>query len=273
MVTLYQVTPENRNKVECLLVNNRCYDMSVDSILEGQAGGNIQIVLDNQENPKVVQIIQGTFTFFGGDANCSSARELVKGLLPKYAVQPANDDWLDLLKEIHKDNLYSVKRYSFSSESLRESHLRQIIDSNPNSSIITRIDLKKAHAMNRDSLNKFHFINYNSPEHFIEKGFGYCAIVDNNVVSACTTALVCKKGIEICIISQPKYRRRGFALLTAAQLVLHCLENGMEPHWDAANTMSRKLAEKVGYTCKGSYEVYKLDQNQNINNNLYGSNN
>lgn len=258
MITLYSVNPEIRSKIEPLLLNYMHYDMSIDSILEGQAGGNIKIILDDYDKPEVVQIIQGTFTSFGGKATSPASIKLVKALLPGYAVQPTNDDWINLIKNVHKDNLSSIKRYSFSSENLSKSHLRKIIDDNPNTNIITRIDLKIAQEMNNDPLNKFHFINYDSPEHFIKKGFGYCAIVDNKVASACSSTLICKKGIEICIITHPEYRRMGLALQTAAKLVLYCLENGLEPHWDAANTMSYNLAEKLGYLYTRTYEVYKL---------------
>jgi hypothetical protein len=49
------------------------------------------------------------------------------------------------------------------------------------------------------------------------------------------------------------------ATTLAACLIQWCLENNMEPHWDAANPESCKLAEKLGYISKGKYQAYYLE--------------
>jgi hypothetical protein len=68
MFILTQLTPTISLKIEPMLKNYKKFDMSIDSILEGQSGGKIRIILDNIESPEVMQILQGTFTSFAGDS-------------------------------------------------------------------------------------------------------------------------------------------------------------------------------------------------------------
>lgn len=66
-----------------------------------------------------------------------------------------------------------------------------------------QIDVQTAFQMSSDPLNRYHFSNYDSPEQLIRNGFGYYVEIDHKVVSACSTALTCEKGVEICIITHP----------------------------------------------------------------------
>jgi len=49
------------------------------------------------------------------------------------------------------------------------------------------------------------------------------------------------------------------ATVVSAALILDCLENGKYPNWDAANTTSAKLAEKLGYEFDKAYDTYFVD--------------
>ena len=51
----------------------------------------------------------------------------------------------------------------------------------------------------------------------------------------------------------------GLATVVSAALILDCLENGKYPNWDAANTTSAKLAEKLGYEFDKAYDTYFVD--------------
>lgn len=260
MVTLSQIPPAIRSQIAKLYADHQRVDLSIDSILEGQRGGNIQIIVDDPIDPKVVQIVQASFTSFAGDATSSSAQELVTNLPERCWVQPCPAEWMDLLRRVHGDKLVSSPRYSFLSDSIRPQVLVEIINASAYKSSLERIDLETAREMLMDNLNKYHFMNYVSPEDFIALSFGYCVKVDGQVVAACSAGLVCSKGVEICIITQPEYREQGLATLVAAKFILHCLENNLEPHWDAANPKSVGLAQKLGYKYSDSYEVVALLQ-------------
>jgi len=70
-----------------------------------------------------------------------------------------------------------------------------------------------------------------------------------------TAALVCSKGIELNIITDPAFRTKGLATIVAAKLIIDCLEKGWAPHWDAANDACLHLALKLGYKPEGAYDI------------------
>ena len=84
---------------------------------------------------------------------------------------------------------------------------------------------------------------------------GYCIMEGDVIAAACTAALVCSKGIEMNIITHPQFRKKGLATIVAASMITDCLEKGLEPHWDAANDISKTLALKLGYKEAGSYDI------------------
>ena len=55
-----------------------------------------------------------------------------------------------------------------------------------------------------------------------------------------------------------EYRRQGVATALAAHLLCWCLQNHVDPHWDAANPESCRLARKLGYVPAGDYQAYYL---------------
>lgn len=54
------------------------------------------------------------------------------------------------------------------------------------------------------------------------------------------------------------YRRRGLATAVAAAMILYCLDHDLQPCWDAANEMSARLAEKVGFVGLTPYMAYQI---------------
>ncbi|HUZ17231.1 MAG TPA: GNAT family N-acetyltransferase, partial [Spirochaetia bacterium] len=104
--------------------------------------------------------------------------------------------------------------------------------------------------------------NFESPDAYLRKGAGFCVVErsDNTwrLVSGASSFSVLDNIVEFQVDTDPSYRRRGFAAAASAQLALHCLEAGLIPHWDAANTASCGLAEKLGFTPKEDYRILKL---------------
>ncbi|WP_084108962.1 GNAT family N-acetyltransferase [Clostridium cavendishii] len=88
--------------------------------------------------------------------------------------------------------------------------------------------------------------------------FGYYIELDGDIVVACSAALVSKKAVEVSIATKNNFRKKGLATIVCAKFILHCLEHGLIPHWDAANHKSLKLAEKLGYKYSSSYNILYL---------------
>ncbi len=66
-------------------------------------------------------------------------------------------------------------------------------------------------------------------------------------------------GLKLKLLTDHNHRREGLATVVSAALILDCLENGKYRNWDAANTTSAKLAEKLGYEFDKAYDTYFVD--------------
>ena len=151
-----------------------------------------------------------------------------------------------------------MPRYAFTSEKLDTVHLRKLRAQLPDGYRLERMDLKLARqlAAERSGFSSDHLLNFSSPQDFIERGFGFCILAGRDIVSVATTFAVCNKGIEIQINTRKKHRGKGLATVVAAQLLIHSLENNLDPNWDAENEVSAGLALKLGYTPQGTYPIY-----------------
>jgi len=100
------------------------------------------------------------------------------------------------------------------------------------------------------------FVDYND---FRAHGLGF--VIKNEegiIISGASSFIRYNDGYEIEIGTLKDYRRQGFATIIAAKFILTVLKEGKVPHWDAANTQSKDLALKLGYTLHHKYTVYEL---------------
>lgn len=67
-----------------------------------------------------------------------------------------------------------------------------------------------------------------------------------------------QEGIEIEIDTREDYRRKGFASVCGAKLILECLKRNLYPSWDAQNKASVSLAEKLGYHYSHIYTAIEI---------------
>jgi GNAT superfamily N-acetyltransferase len=96
-----------------------------------------------------------------------------------------------------------------------------------------------------------------SVREFQHRGFGYVAHTASTIACWCTaeyrSARHCGTGIE----TQPGYRRRGLATLTASAFVAECVRRGLVAYWDAwaTNLPSIAVAERVGFERVADYAI------------------
>ncbi len=136
-------------------------------------------------------------------------------------------------------------------------HLRALRETLPTGYTLRRIDLDLARqiADDPDLISPDHVRNFESPEDFVARGIGFCVLHDGRVVSGASSYAICNRGIEIQVNTHADHQKRGLATAVSAALLVYCLEHGREPNWDAANLTSARLAERLGYTPRGAYEM------------------
>jgi RimJ/RimL family protein N-acetyltransferase len=118
--------------------------------------------------------------------------------------------------------------------------------------------LRKMQLVNIKEVRSWINTNWNSEEEFLQMGRGFCTIQDDRIVSWCITDCVSGKRAEVGITTDPAYRGRGLATITAAACVDSHLSSGMTSvgwHCPEQNLGSRGVAEKVGFILGHEYPI------------------
>ncbi len=253
MAIKLDLTQANRLKVAQVFRHNPRVDLSIECVIEGQMGA---VFVDAPQAPAVYRIVHGPFWYFAGQARSAAGREMVGGLPAYTLLMPSPADWIEVAKEVHGANLIEFGRYSFASDGLARERLEKLLSRSKFRDALEPIDVELAARFKGDTENFVDLSAFDSAEDFAARGVGFCLRIGERVVAAAYSSLVCSKGIEVSIFVEPKHRERGIATALGSKLALYCLERGLEPHWDAANAESCKLAAKLGYRRSGTYMAY-----------------
>lgn len=87
MHTIQKVDPALGKKLAPLFAGHPFVDFGITSILEGQSGKQIMVVVDDLLNPNIALIRYGTFGVLGGDASHIAAGELMQSIDLPCAIQ------------------------------------------------------------------------------------------------------------------------------------------------------------------------------------------
>jgi GNAT superfamily N-acetyltransferase len=258
MSMLTQIEPRKRKRLAGFFANHRP-SFIIDCVLEGHLGTTIA---DDEKEPTVVQLAFADVVVLAGDSGHPVALELVKRLPENKIILPSPPGWSDLLAQVHGNGLKKLRRFAFSGKVLDLDHLRPLAGNLPEGYRIERIDIELARRIYADPsiISEDHVRNFNSPECFVERGIGFCALRRDRIVCGASSYAFCDKGIEVQVNTHPDFRGRGLATAVSAALLTYCLDHGIEPHWDTGNEISLRLAEKLGYVQTNSYEVLLLER-------------
>jgi GNAT superfamily N-acetyltransferase len=237
----FELSRPNRIRLATAFRNVDRVDISIDTVLQNQMG---EAFVDDADNPSAFWIRIGPFCYFAGEPGTPGCIDILKSIPVHSFIMASSTGWIDKAKELYSDRLYRFPRYSFSAEHLDPNHLDNLLTKSKHAEDIVRIDSDRADKYHNDPDCFFEAPDFESPADFVERGMGYC-LVNNDA-------------IEVSIFVMPDYRRQGIATALGASLARECLSAGMEPHWDAANPESCRLAEKLGYTQAGGYDAYVL---------------
>lgn len=227
----------------------------IDAVLENQLG---TVAADDLEAPKVARLSIGCYEIFGGTPNVLAAGQLVEtSAAPRELIYGNNPEWRTLLRKVHGKRLSDRPMRSFDASHISADRLPALAGSLPAEFEPRRMDLSLSQQL--DAQLEPHALQvYPSPEAFLKDGFGLAVVVGNELASAATSYGNAPGDIEVAIATRPSYRGRGFASGLAAGFVLHCIQNGVRPHWNASNPVSQRLAVRLGFRPAGVCEVLYL---------------
>lgn len=225
------------------------------AILEGQIGK----VFADSDTPRfaVLEVPEAKVAILGGDARHPLAHSYMQRL-PRYTnLFFTSADFATLAHQIHPKTWVEFTRHAFSAEQLDLSRINTFKAKLPAGIRVERISLSLAKQLTERE-NRFaeaHTLSFESPEDFVARGIGYCALAGNQIVCVASSFAVCEGGIEIQIDTSRKFKGRGIATSVAAHLIAHCLENDLTPSWDAATEISAQFAKKLGYVEVAAYPM------------------
>ncbi len=221
-----------------------------------QGRGNIWS--NSLEAPTVARLQLAIINAVAGDPTIADASELIQMIQPLQLVIGPNDDWNRLIKDLWGEQLGIQERTLLSPESLDIDHLKWLRSQLPDGYRLERMDLETIkHVDKRIAMHIPTF--FGSSTEFHKMGVGYCIKFEDEVVSMASTFTPYTNEFEIQVDTMnPSHQRKGLATVASSALIIHALENGIVPHWDAANEISINLALKLGYTNPKHWEAYYL---------------
>jgi len=251
-----EIEVAERDVLAPLFLENKRDTVLVRSVLEGHFGS---ARADSLSRPSVARLDSGSFTILGGDPTSPAVPALL-GDAPIFYVTPESVRWEAALRDVLGDRMGKCRFTEFTWGSLDNAQLAQLSRSLAPPFTLKRVDVGLAKRLGSDTGNEYFYENFHSVEDFIDRGIGYCVLHEGRVASAATSMARCHRAIDIEIETVSGLRRSGLAAVAGARLVLHCLENDIEPHWLAANPASEGLALKLGYTRSETYETLEVER-------------
>jgi RimJ/RimL family protein N-acetyltransferase len=165
-----------------------------------------------------------------------------------------SEQWNIKIEQLLNDQLRKLERYTFTfDESLYDSREEREV---PNFEVmpITHHHIKNAQAFSYAYYDEY----WDSTANFLENGFGYCLVLQEQIVSEAVSIFKSNDFAEIDIMTDSNFRGQGLAGRVAHIFIDHCLANQLKPCWDCdvSNTASMYLGTKLGFTTPQKYAIY-----------------
>ena len=227
-------------------------DISAAACLDNVMGA---VFADDPEDPASAMAVIGDFAFCAGRPE----KELLRSKPDRFMlVVPENLAWADLIE----DNFVAYKRMRYAIKKdtrFDRERLGALAAALPAGYTLRRIDAELhdrclESGQFRDCVSVF-----GSKEKYLALGRGFAVMRDGRIVSAASSYSRSLRGIDIEIGTVREERHRGLGTAAAAKLILSCLDEGLYPAWDAANRVSVRLAEKLGYEYSHEYVCFAME--------------
>ncbi len=226
------------------------------------------------EDLKSAMAILGDFSFFVGVPREELLSFSVKlyscngGLDPSdhLVIVPENEDWEKQIEQSLGTRAERIVRYAIKKEGL------QVFDRDKLQKVVDRLwEDPRYHGYELRMIDRALYgqiqgidwcrewvENYPSYELFESYALGAVILKEGEPVAGASSFSGYLQGIEITIRTKEEYQRQGLACICAAKLILECMQRGLYPSWDAANTKSVALSKKLGYHFDKEYIAYRV---------------
>ena len=213
------------------------------------------IYVTDFENPKSAVAIVGCFAFYAGKTN----RELIQKKPEGFAILvPQNGEREELIEKSFpkgkKVNRYAIKKNTRFDKKTLERNIEQL----PKGYELAKIDSDLYDKCLTNPIAVDFVSSFENKEQYLKIGRGMVVIKEGEIVSGASSYTRYNDGIEIEVDTAEEERRKHLALIACSALIRNCLAEGLYPSWDAQNTDSVRLAEKLGYEFDHEYIAYEI---------------
>lgn len=238
------------------------YDSMLFSYFDGIFGA---AYCDNLEFPKCAVIASGDFYFLAGEISCCEEIMKIIGNNRWAVIVPDKTEWLESLNKCGKQ-LEIVSRYhtcppeeNFDLEKLQKRYNKIFLHKNM---LLEEINETYYYKALKNEWSQSFVCNYENYEDFKQHGFGFVVTQNGEILSGTSTYSYYNGGVEIEVSTDYPYRLQGLASITSAKFLAECVKRKLTPHWDARNTTSLSIAEKMGFIFKDKYTAFEFIQSQ-----------
>ena len=223
----------------------------------------LKIFVTDPDTPRSAMLYEDEAEYFAGEPDM----ELVENRQSKEtALLSKEKEWEALFLECYPEAEPTTRYAIHRCNSFDRDKLQSFVDALPEGYVLRRIDseIYDMIPLAEDADVQYLVGDYETKEAFLNQGRGFVVLKDGKVVAGASSAHSYRNGIEIEIDTDPSERRKGLATAVGAKLILSCMDDGLEPRWDAANLISVHLAEKLGYRFDREYVYYWVNEAQNL---------
>lgn len=173
---------------------------------------------------------------------------------------PREDAWAGQIEACYGKRAKKTVRYATRKEPdiFEEEKLQRIVEGLPDGFSLKKIDQALFERCKELEWCRDLVRQYEDYAVYCRRGLGVAILKDGEPVSGASSYSGYIGGIEVEIDTREDMRRNGLARICGAKLILECLRRGWYPSWDAQNTWSADLAEKLGYHLSGAYTAYEV---------------
>ena len=249
---LIELPPGQRESLRPLLDGFPGSRGIVDAVLEETMGR----AWANDTTRPTVALIELDLYLLAGEPDAPAAEEAVRRLEVPWSAATSSDVWQPRLRRVWGDALATRTRVDFGVGEWDRARLRRFMDALPDGYELRRIALDDA-ARFRELADSLVY-NFPSLEHFVARGVGFGIEHEGRFVSGCTSFAISTRKVEFEIQTHRDFRQRGLASAVASAMIEHCIDQGLEPCWDAHNSISAALATKLGFIDPTPYTAYEV---------------
>jgi RimJ/RimL family protein N-acetyltransferase len=248
------------------------FNLVIRSVVEGNTPA--WVFVDDPQQPHAVLLWdRQDALFLAGDPQDEELQEKLRDILNRSVLPNARARWIPAMEICYTPPEWQeaqplllpdlrgaiIRRMDFAFQGLPEDIPQRV----PSRAIIRRIDsylLQSAYsnlAYVRGWIDSF----WHTPEDFLQRGSGFCAVVGDTIAAWCLTVFAAGNEREVGLETIADFRGQGFATLVATATIEEIVKNGLTPRWQchAGNRPSVAVAEKVGFVPAREYDAYGFD--------------